>query len=117
MLDQLAGLPAAFVWGNTDFDRASLEEYARSLGIDCRGEMADLTLGGQAASPSSMATISLLRKKLLLKQEHDYILHGHTHVRDDQRVGKTRIINPGALIAHAKRPLHCWTRQPINSDF
>jgi predicted phosphodiesterase len=32
-----------------------------------------------------------------LAQEHDYLLQGHTHVRLDECVGRTRIINPGAL--------------------
>jgi hypothetical protein len=27
----------------------------------------------------------------------DYILHGHTHVARDERIGRVRIINPGAL--------------------
>ena len=32
----------------------------------------------------------------------DFIFHGHTHQAADRRVGKTRIINPGAL--HRARP-------------
>ena len=58
LLDHLAGLPSAFVWGNCDWDRMA---------------------------------------HVLNAQEHDYLLHGHTHVRRDERVGKVRIINPGAL--------------------
>ena len=30
-------------------------------------------------------------------QDYDYVLCGHTHVRRDERIGKTHIINPGAL--------------------
>lgn len=33
----------------------------------------------------------------LLLAEPDYLFHGHTHRRRDERVGSTRIINPGAL--------------------
>ena len=29
--------------------------------------------------------------------EQRYVLHGHTHARRDQRIGPTRVINPGAL--------------------
>jgi predicted phosphodiesterase len=32
----------------------------------------------------------------------DYLLHGHTHVTRDERVGKTRLINPGALFRAAR---------------
>jgi hypothetical protein len=96
VLDHLAGLPAAFVWGNNDWDRTSLEEYARSLGINCQGDMADLTLAGKRIAVIHGDDFTL-RKKLLLKQEHDYLFLGHTHVRSDDRIGKTRVINPGAL--------------------
>ena len=27
----------------------------------------------------------------------DYILHGHTHCKRDERIGRCRVINPGAL--------------------
>ncbi len=33
----------------------------------------------------------------LLQAEPDYLFHGHTHRRRDERVGSTRVINPGAL--------------------
>ncbi|WP_322800426.1 metallophosphoesterase [Thermoflexus sp.] len=37
--------------------------------------------------------------------EFDYIFHGHTHRRRDERIGRTRIINPGALggVRHESR--------------
>lgn len=96
MLDHLAGIPAAFVWGNCDWDRMGLQRYAAELGIACYGAFGDLTLGGKK--------IALLhgddaarKAQVLAEQRHDYLLCGHTHVADDRRVGKTRVINPGAL--------------------
>ena len=43
----------------------------------------------------------------LLLAEPDYVFHGHTHRRRDERVGPTRIINPGALggIRHEARSI------------
>ena len=38
-----------------------------------------------------------LKRRVLAEQKHDYLLQGHTHVRQDVRVGRTRVINPGAL--------------------
>jgi predicted phosphodiesterase len=32
----------------------------------------------------------------------DYLLHGHSHEVRDERVGRTRIINPGALCRAAR---------------
>ncbi|MBI2647490.1 metallophosphoesterase family protein, partial [Candidatus Woesearchaeota archaeon] len=29
--------------------------------------------------------------------KYDYVLTGHTHIKRDEKIGKTRIINPGAL--------------------
>jgi hypothetical protein len=34
---------------------------------------------------------------LISDGEHAYVFHGHTHRRNDRRVGPTRVINPGAL--------------------
>ena len=41
--------------------------------------------------------MSALKRRLLSEQRHDYLLQGHTHVKQDIRVGRMRIINPGAL--------------------
>jgi putative phosphoesterase len=96
VIDQLAGLPAAFIWGNNDWDRKSLERYAQSLKISCHGAMADLELGGKKLAVIHGDDFAL-KARLLQDQQHDYLLQGHTHYRQDERVGKTRIINPGAL--------------------
>lgn len=34
---------------------------------------------------------------LIASGRYAYLFHGHTHRRRDQRVGRTRVINPGAL--------------------
>jgi predicted phosphodiesterase len=48
VLDLLAGLPVAFVWGNTDWDRMGLERYARDLGLQCFGNFGEVELGGKS---------------------------------------------------------------------
>jgi putative phosphoesterase len=101
MLDHLAGLPSAFIWGNNDWDRASLQRYALQLGISCYGGQADLTLGGKRFAVVHGDDLRL-RQRLLDSQEYDYLLQGHTHVKFDGKVGRTRIINPGAL--HRAKP-------------
>jgi hypothetical protein len=37
-----------------------------------------------------------------LAQGVDYLCHGHTHVVRDERIGQTRVINPGALFRAAR---------------
>jgi putative phosphoesterase len=96
VLDHLAGLPSAFVFGNTDWDRAALARYAQSIGVACHGSFADLELGGKRVAVTHGDDFKL-KQCLLAEQQHDYLLQGHTHVRADERVGRTRLINPGAL--------------------
>ena len=36
-------------------------------------------------------------RRALRNPRADYILHGHTHVPRDERIGGARVINPGAL--------------------
>ena len=96
VLDFLAGNKACFVWGNCDWDRIGLQRYAKSIGIDCFGAFGELELDDR-----KIALIHgddpVLKRRLLSEQKHDYLLQGHTHVKQDARIGRTRIINPGAL--------------------
>ncbi len=96
MLDHLVGLPSAFVFGNCDWDRGGLQRYADSVGVACHGSFADLELGGKAIAVVHGDDSTRL-VQALESRKYDYLFHGHTHIRRDTRVGKTRIINPGAL--------------------
>lgn len=96
VLDELAGKPAAFVWGNNDWDRRALQRYADSLGIACYGSMADLELAGKRLAVIHGDDLRL-KRQLLDGQQYDYLLQGHTHIPHEERVGKTHVINPGAL--------------------
>ncbi|HEY2588492.1 MAG TPA: YfcE family phosphodiesterase [Tepidisphaeraceae bacterium] len=96
IIDQLAGLPAAFVWGNNDYDRMHLQRYAEQLGVACYGNLADLELGGKRIAVLHGDDFRL-RQRLLAEQRRDYLLQGHTHIRKDERIGSIRCINPGAL--------------------
>jgi putative phosphoesterase len=96
LLDHLAGLPSAFVWGNCDWDRPAISRYAEAIHVPCYGALADLEFGGKRLAVLH-GDDRLQMDALLSAQQHDYLLHGHTHVRRDERIGKTRVINPGAL--------------------
>ena len=96
ILDVLAGLPSAFVFGNNDWDIGGLQRYARDLNITCLGPGGNLELGGKLFHVEHGDDPRTMRRALD-GQTFDYLLHGHTHVPRDERVGKTRVINPGAL--------------------
>jgi hypothetical protein len=96
LLDHLAGLPSAFVFGNCDWDRLALQRYGEAIEVPCYGGLADLELGGKRVAVLHGDDKQRL-DAVLKAQEHDYLFHGHTHVRRDERIGRTRVINPGAL--------------------
>jgi len=96
VFDELVGRACTFVWGNCDVPTAGLLEYLNSVGLPL-----------PSATP---AILSLDGARLAVLHGHepqfaratsdlhvDYLLHGHTHVRRDERVGGMRVINPGAL--------------------
>ena len=101
VLDALAGIPAAFIFGNNDWDRRGLERYAKDIGVTCLGGWGTLDLAGKRFVVTHGDDFPL-RRKLLDAQEYDYLLQGHTHAPADERHGRTRLINPGAL--HRARP-------------
>src|SRR4051812_31845483 len=47
ILDLLAGHPSAFVFGNTDWDRRSLQRYADDIGIQCLENLGKLEFAGK----------------------------------------------------------------------
>ena len=104
VLDYLAGLRAAFVWGNCDHDRLGLQRYAQSIGIETYGNFGELELDGKRFALTH-GDDPALKRRLLSEQRHDYLLQGHTHVPQDIRVGRIHLINPGAL--HRANPKTC----------
>lgn len=88
-------IPARVVFGNTDWDRDALADYAQDLGIIVDDPVGDLDIDngrlvythGHLSEPMDRA----------LAEHARYLCHGHTHRAEDQRKGATRIINPGAL--------------------
>jgi uncharacterized protein len=96
IIDLMAGLPLAFVFGNCDFDREALKKYARHVGVACHDDLADLELGGRRIAVKHGDDARLI-KQIVAGKRHDYLLHGHTHVARDQTIGGLRYINPGAV--------------------
>jgi len=98
VMEHFVGLPMRFVFGNNDGERSGLRKKALELGF---GEIDD-TLSFEHSGKSffvyhgtDMRTVD----KAVQSQKYDYVLHGHTHEVRNELVGKTRIINPGALFA------------------
>jgi len=102
LLDHLAGLPSAFVWGNCDWDRLALQRYGQAIDVPCYGAIADLELDGKRVAVLHGDDRAKL-DAVLKVQGHDYLFHGHTHVKRDERIRRTRVINPGALFRASEK--------------
>jgi len=96
VLDELSGGRVAFVWGNNDLDRLPLANYARLLGLECMDTLGSVEVAGKEIAITHGDDYRVLHR-LRTSQKHDYVLFGHTHVPSDERTGRTRMINPGAL--------------------
>lgn len=98
IIDLLAGgaPPAAFVWGNNDYDRDRLKAYAQSVGVICLDTFGRLELGGKRVAVTHGDHMNLVRQ-VTDERSADYLLVGHTHVMVDRNVNGVRMINPGAL--------------------
>jgi len=94
VLDELIGFDVTLVFGNCDWG-VRLHEHAVQVGIDVRDGADVISVDGKH--------IAFLhghdeRKYYgFLDDGVDYLLHGHSHEKRDEMVGKTRCINPGAL--------------------
>lgn len=95
VLDQLAGLNSHLVWGNCDWNRGTLERYARTLGIHVHGEAGELLVDGKTIAFTHGHEPALMRAPVAAGA--NYLVHGHTHELRDEVRAHTRIVNPGAL--------------------
>ena len=90
-------VPTYAVAGN--IDQANLEgilALARAGNVTFGQDMVVVSLGSQgnlAATHGNKA--DLLHE--LVSGGYSYVCHGHSHLRRNERIGRTRVINPGAL--------------------
>lgn len=89
------GVESRLVFGNTDWERTELARYATGLGVIVDDPVGRLQLGNRELVYLHGDSHVAMNKALA--SGVDYLCHGHTHEPCDQRVGKTRVINPGAL--------------------
>lgn len=88
-------IEAHLVFGNVDSDAASLERYARHLGVHVDHPVGRLDLiGRELVFLHGDDQVALKRA---IAEGAAYVCHGHSHLAADRREGSTRVINPGAL--------------------
>ena len=95
VIDELAGHDARIVFGNCDYDADALASYARSVDVAVDHPMGRLEVGERRIAYTHGHVRGLVDAALC--EGVDYLLFGHTHELHDERIGPTRLINPGAL--------------------
>jgi hypothetical protein len=91
---------AHMVFGNTDWDRQTLAEYAQEVDVAVDDPIGKLDIG-QGGTLLFCHGHEADRLAEALSRHPRYLCHGHTHRKLDTRRNGTRIINPGALFRAA----------------
>lgn len=94
-LAEFAGRRAWFVWGNTDDPAPAWRRPIEAWGLPWPEGPLDLQLDGKRIAVFHGHERDL--HAVIDTAEHDYLLYGHTHQKDDRRWGRMRAVNPGAL--------------------
>jgi hypothetical protein len=109
LIEEFAGWRAWLVRGNCDRAHPAVSALAGSLGLTLAHQVPLLIrLDGRVLAVFHGHEPQFARVERFLEtgnppslggelRDCDYILHGHTHQRRDEQVGRVRIINPGAL--------------------
>jgi len=96
MVRLFEGFEVFFVEGNMDSQREAIAKaVAETEGPKFYGPKWEAELEGKRLAACHGDNSSLLNE-LLWAGNYDYVFHGHTHRLRDERVGKVRVINPGA---------------------
>lgn len=97
VVEMFEGWDATFVFGNMDRGHADLMTTAKrmfgmgSIGYSYLGDWDGIRVA-IAHGDDQPRLNELIRSGL-----YDYVFHGHTHMQRDEKVGRTRVINPGAV--------------------
>lgn len=89
------GLPTYYVFGNNEWDFVGLRRAMRDAGGTCLEWGGVIELAAKTIAVTHGHLNGEIRK--LREQQPDYFLFGHSHIAEDRREGRIRLINPGAL--------------------
>lgn len=96
VFDEFVGRDVRFVWGNTDDPDGPLIAYLQTVGIAVPEEVPlRFEIGGKSFAVYHGHEGGF--DEAVRTMDVDYLLHGHTHVWRNEKIGRRRVINPGAL--------------------
>jgi len=96
VLEHFKGLKMKFVFGNNDGERNGLIIKCKTLGFE---EIKDELEFGHKGKKFYVyhGTNNAKLDAAIKSNKYDYVLTGHTHIKRNEKMGSTRVINPGAL--------------------
>ncbi len=103
IIELFEGWTATFVFGNMDRGHADMMTLGRdlfgmgSIGYAFTAEWEGVRIAA-CHGDDTQRLDEFIRSGL-----YDYVFHGHTHLRRDEKIGDTRVINPGALGGQRKQ--------------
>lgn len=95
-----AGWQIHFVYGNIDGDAEDRGELAAAVRQVIGEGAIDMEYTASIDGVAFAVCHGHERRRLdglIHSGKYDYVFHGHTHRRRDERIGRTRVINPGSL--------------------
>ncbi|MCA9245719.1 MAG: YfcE family phosphodiesterase [Planctomycetales bacterium] len=96
--------PTHFVFGNVDDNQAELREEILAQEQTCHDRFGELQLAGRRIAFLHGDDQQRLREAAA-SESYDLVCYGHTHYADQTYVGKTLLLNPGALYRARPRSL------------
>ena len=88
--------PTHFVFGNVDHDEKILREEIERAGQTCHDRFGELNLAGKKIAFLHSDDERLFHE-VTRGGEYDLVCYGHTHVAKQEKIGRTLVLNPGAL--------------------
>lgn len=96
--------PAHFVFGNVDGNEWQLAQAIDQAGQNCHGRFGTLELAARKIALLHSDDRDLF-ETTVNSGEFDLVCYGHTHVAEKHLVGRTLVLNPGALYRATPRTL------------
>lgn len=98
----LSSWPTHYVFGNCDHELSALRTAIEEAGGTCHERFGTLQIEERSVAFLHGDDTQLM-VETISGGEYDLVCHGHTHVAAQKTVGKTIVLNPGALFR--ARPL------------
>jgi len=96
VLKNFEGLKMKLVFGNNDGERNGLINICKKFGFEEIKDELEFVYKGKKFY-AYHGTDQEQLDDAIKSNKYDYVLTGHTHLKRDEKIGKTRVINPGAL--------------------